>query len=61
MADSVCESGEGFRGLTREVDDIEETLAPLKSNGVQTFEQGGVVFVHPKSANGVIISLTKKD
>ena len=61
MAKSLTDSGEGFRGLSLEVDDIEQTLVQLKSKGIRTFDQGGVVFIHPKSANGLVISLVEKD
>lgn len=61
MHQSLSDLGEGFRGLTLEVDNIEETLAELQRKGVRTFEQGGVVFIHSKSANGLVISLTQTD
>ena len=43
------------------VDDLEETTANLKESGVQLIGEGGPqVFIHPKSANGVLVQLSIK-
>ncbi len=57
--------GPGMHHICFEVDDIEQTLARLKSHGVQlineepTLGTGGkrIAFVHPKSTHGVLIEL----
>ena len=59
--------GEGVHHLCFEVDDIEATLADLKAQGMRLIDQeprqgafGRVVFLHPKSAHGVLIELVEK-
>ena len=43
------------------VDDLDETTANLKESGVQLIGEGGPqVFIHPKSANGVLVQLSVK-
>ncbi len=59
MASSLVESGEGFRGVSLKVNDVEQTLAQLQSRKVRTFVQGNVTFIHPKSSNGLVISLVE--
>lgn len=57
--------GPGMHHLCLEVDDIEGMLAKLKENGIQLINETPVTgsggkryaFVHPKSANGVMIEL----
>lgn len=57
MAAVLDEQGEGFRALSLMVDDVQEALADLTSKGVRTFTHGDVVFLHPASTNGLVISL----
>ncbi len=60
--------GEGMHHLCIEVEDIVAELARLKQQGVRLINEepaqgaGGklVAFVHPKSANGVLLELTQK-
>ncbi len=53
--------GEGIHTLAMAVDDMDATVAALKKSGATLIGEGGPqVFVHPKSANGVLIQLSKK-
>jgi methylmalonyl-CoA/ethylmalonyl-CoA epimerase len=60
--------GEGLHHFTLEVEDIEDTVEELKKAGLElTMDRpragaGGslVVFVHPKSLNGVLLELREK-
>ena len=57
--------GPGMHHLCFEVDDIDETLAKLKTADVQLINETPVTgsdgrkfaFIHPKSANGVLVEL----
>lgn len=57
--------GPGMHHVCLEVDDIDEMLAQLKAKGIQLINEeartgiGGkrYAFVHPKSANGVMVEL----
>ncbi len=53
--------GEGIHTVALEVEDLDETVRTLEANGVQLIGVGGPqVFIHPKSANGVLVQLTPK-
>lgn len=57
--------GPGIHHICLQVDDIRETLAQLRANGVElindepTIGSGGksIAFIHPNSANGVLVEL----
>lgn len=57
--------GPGMHHICLEVDDIEDMLSHLKEKGVQLINETPVVgsggkkyaFIHPKSANGVMVEL----
>ncbi|MGD2205471.1 MAG: methylmalonyl-CoA epimerase [Anaerolineae bacterium] len=58
--------GEGIHHICIEVDDIEATLARLKTYDVQLIDDaprqgahGRVAFVHPKAMHGVLIELVE--
>jgi len=59
--------GGGIHHIAVEVDDIRETLANLKSKGVHLIDEEPrigaegclVAFIHPKSANGVLLELVE--
>ena len=52
--------GEGLHTLAMEVDDLDATVKELESKGVQLIGVGGPqVFIHPKSANGILVQLTQ--
>lgn len=59
--------GEGFHHVAFEVEDIEKSLAELKSSGVELIDEtprigaGGarMAFVHPKEAFGVLTELVE--
>ncbi len=53
--------GEGIHTIAMAVEDMSGTIAALKKGGATLIGEGGPqVFVHPKSANGVLIQLSKK-
>lgn len=53
--------GEGIHTFAMAVDDLDATVAALKANGAQLIGEGGPqVFVHPKSAHGVLLQLSQK-
>ena len=53
--------GEGIHTFAMAVDNLEQTVADLKAGGAQLIGEGGPqVFVHPKSAHGVLLQLTEK-
>ena len=56
------EHGEGVHVLALAVDDLEASVAALQAEGVQLVGAGTPqVFIHPKSAHGVMIQLWPKD
>jgi methylmalonyl-CoA/ethylmalonyl-CoA epimerase len=64
VAKFLAERGGGMHHLCFEVDDIEGMLANLKGKGVRLINETAmqlegrkVAFVHPKSANGVLVEL----
>ncbi len=61
----IAKRGEGIHHISFRVDSLEDAVADLKSRGYEfvTEIRGGahgarVVFMHPRSANGVLIELT---
>ena len=53
--------GEGIHTFAMAVDNMADTVAALKANGVQLIGEGGPqVFLHPKSTHGVLFQLTEK-
>ena len=58
---AIASRGEGIHTLSMSVDKMDETIASLKESGVQLIGEGGPqVFIHPKSANGVLVQLSVK-
>ena len=65
IAKYLAKRGAGMHHLCLEVDDIEGMLAQLKEKGIQLINEtprvgeGGrkYAFIHPKSANGVMVEL----
>ena len=58
---AVESRGEGIHTFAMAVDDLAATVEALKANDVQLIGEGGPqVFVHPKSAHGVLLQLTEK-
>ena len=63
----LAKRGEGFHHVAFEVEDLEATMARLKSNGVQLVDEepnagvGGTrtAFVHPRGAFGVLTELVE--
>jgi methylmalonyl-CoA/ethylmalonyl-CoA epimerase len=68
IARFLAKRGEGLHHICLEVDDILQTLADLKTRGVQLIDEnprrgayGKVAFIHPKGASGVLIELLERD
>jgi methylmalonyl-CoA/ethylmalonyl-CoA epimerase len=58
---AVESRGEGIHTIAMEVEDLDATVAQLEANGVQLIGVGSPqVFIHPKSANGLLVQLTPK-
>ena len=58
---AVDSRGEGMHTMALEVEDIDATVKRLEENGVALIGVGGPqVFIHPKSANGILVQLTPK-
>lgn len=58
---AVASRGEGLHTLAMAVDDLEATVKDLQDKGVQLIGVGSPqVFVHPKSANGILVQLTER-
>lgn len=67
VAKFLAERGMGMHHLCFEVDDIEGMLADLKMKGIRLINETAldlegrrVAFVHPKSANGVLVELYQR-
>mgnify|MGYP000509957376 CR=1 FL=1 len=58
---SIESRGEGIHILAMEVEDLDATVKQLEANGVKLIGVGSAqVFIHPKSANGILVQLTPK-
>ncbi len=68
IARYLAKRGEGMHHICFEVDDIRAAMADLAANGLEILEEkprlGGrgqkYVFIHPKSAHGVLIELYER-
>ena len=68
IARYLAKRGEGMHHICFEVDDIEAAMADLAANGLQILEETPrlgsrgqkYVFIHPKSAHGVLIELYER-
>ncbi len=68
VARFIEKRGEGVHHVAFEVDDVEEALGVLREQGFRLIDEtprtgaGGarVAFVHPRSANGVLIELCER-
>lgn len=68
MAAALEKRGEGVQHISFYVDDIEKDLSALKDKQVELIDQrprrgveGKVVFLHPRSVNGVLVELCQKE
>jgi len=68
MAAVLEKRGEGIQHISFDVDDIEQDLSTLKEQQVALIDQtprqgveGKVVFLHPRSVNGVLVELCEKE
>ena len=58
---ALASRGEGLHTLALEVDDIDATIKDFEASGVQLIGVGSPqVYVHPKSANGMLLQLNQK-
>jgi methylmalonyl-CoA/ethylmalonyl-CoA epimerase len=64
VAKFLADRGPGMHHLCFEVDNIDEMLADLKAKGIRLINETAIqmegrrmAFVHPKSANGVLVEL----
>ena len=64
LASFLEKRGEGMHHICIEVEDIDATLAELKSKGVRLINEvpeelpgRKMAFIHPKAANGVLVEL----
>jgi len=58
---AVASRGEGLHTLSMAVDDLAATIKDLEAKGVQLIGVGSPqVFIHPKSANGILVQLTEQ-
>ena len=68
IAKAIAKRGEGIHHVAFEVEDIRAEMARLKAEGFQLLSDEPkpgadnklVCFVHPKSANGVLVELTQE-
>jgi len=63
----LAERGEGIHHICFEVEDIDATVAAVQAMGMQLLEpeprqgaSGRIAFLHPDSANGVLIEFVEK-
>jgi len=68
VAKYLEEHGEGMYLIAVTVDDLRATLDRLKAKGAsvvgddpENIARGGLVFIHPRSAKGVLIQLIEKE
>lgn len=55
--------GEGIHTVALAVDDMQQTVKDLQEKGVQLIgadRPGGQVFIHPRSAHGVLVQLVER-
>jgi methylmalonyl-CoA/ethylmalonyl-CoA epimerase len=58
---AVASRGEGLHTLAMAVDDLAATVKDLTAKGVQLIGVGTPqVYIHPKSANGILVQLTEQ-
>lgn len=65
----IDKNGEGIQHIALRVENIEEALAELKSQGVKLIDEtprygaGGakIAFIHPKATKGVLLELCQRD
>src|SRR5512139_671680 len=64
----LAKRGEGLHHVCLEVDDIDATLADLKTKGAQLIDEtpkrgayGRIAFIHPNGAHGVLVELVQRN
>ena len=58
---ALASRGEGMHTMAMEVADVDATVSQLQEAGVALSGVGGPqVFIHPKSANGILVQLSPK-
>ncbi len=62
ISTSLAARGEGVQVIALKVDDLDASVAALQERGVRLIGVGTPqVFIHPKSANGVMLQLWPRD
>ena len=67
IAKFIESRGEGIHHVSLRVDNIERALKELKEKGIRLIDEkpregaggGKIAFIHPKSANGVLVELSE--
>jgi methylmalonyl-CoA/ethylmalonyl-CoA epimerase len=67
VANYIKSRGEGIQHIALRVENIEEAIKELKEKGVRLINEtprigaGGakIIFIHPKSTNGILLELTE--
>lgn len=59
---AIAGKGEGIHTVSLAVDDLDATIKDMEAKGVKLIGagSGGQVYVHPKSAHGVLVQLSQK-
>ena len=63
VAEALKSKGEGLYLISLAVDDMQATLAELRERGVRVNDPpagGGVTFISPRAANGVLVQLVER-
>ncbi len=59
---AVASRGEGLHLISMDVADLDATIKDYEAKGVQLIGVGSPqVFIHPKSANGIMVGIRQKD
>ena len=65
VAKAIAKRGQGLDSLCYEVENLDDTIAHLKGNGIEVInhaERKGskIAFIHPKDAMGILIELIER-
>ena len=59
---AIASRGEGVHMMSMDVENLDATVAEYQAKGVALIGVGGPqVFIHPKSANGIMMGIRQKD
>jgi methylmalonyl-CoA/ethylmalonyl-CoA epimerase len=65
LAKAIEKRGQGLDSLCYEVENLEDTIAHLKENGIEVFNRNEyhgskIAFIHPKDGLGIMIELIER-